>query len=171
MIKPGEVDARLDIRDVIERYGSVQFNPRGFARCPFHQEKTASFKIHGNRFYCFGCGARGGPIDFIMRTQNLTLPQAIVRLDSDYSLGLSWRKPTREERLRAKEEKRIDQALRAWTDQIEQNYLMAIDARQKLWKRLQETGDPELEDYINRMDSILDDTTGRRAWEEWQIMT
>ena len=106
-----------------------------------------------------------------MRTQNLTLPQAIVRLDSDYSLGLSWRKPTREERLRAKEEKRIDQALRAWTDQIEQNYLMAIDARQKLWKRLQETGDPELEDYINRMDSILDDTTGRRAWEEWQIMT
>ena len=52
--------------------------------CPFHEETEASFTVYGDtaRFHCFGCGASGDVLDFVQRTEGLTLPQAIRRLDS-----------------------------------------------------------------------------------------
>ncbi len=47
--------------------------------CPFHAEKTASFIVtpSKNLFHCLGCGAAGGPIDFIMKSQNLPFRAAV----------------------------------------------------------------------------------------------
>jgi DNA primase len=45
--------------------------------CPFHKEKTGSFKIKDNRFHCFGCGAHGDAIDWTQRRQNLDFPDAV----------------------------------------------------------------------------------------------
>ena len=51
--------------------------------CPFHDEAEGSFTVYGDteRFYCFGCGAGGDVLDFIRRVENLSLPEAIARLD------------------------------------------------------------------------------------------
>jgi DNA primase len=52
----------------------------GFIRCPFHGERTASCKIYGNTYHCFGCGEHGDVIDWIQKTENKTLPQAVKAL-------------------------------------------------------------------------------------------
>ena len=51
-------------------------------KCPLHEEKTPSFFVYpGNSFYCFGCHQSGGDvIDFAMKTQNLTFPEAVKLL-------------------------------------------------------------------------------------------
>ena len=52
--------------------------------CPFHQEAEGSFTVYADteRFYCFGCGAGGDVLDFVRRTEGLTLSEAIRRLDN-----------------------------------------------------------------------------------------
>lgn len=51
-------------------------------RCPFHAEKTASFVVtpSKNLFHCLGCGAGGGPIDFVMKAEGLTFRAAVDKL-------------------------------------------------------------------------------------------
>lgn len=51
-------------------------------RCPFHDEKTASFVVTPakNLFHCLGCGAAGGPIDFVMKLDGLTFRAAVDKL-------------------------------------------------------------------------------------------
>lgn len=53
-----------------------------FARCPFHQEKSASFSVSQPKqfYYCFGCGAKGNAIDFLMNHDRMTFPEAVEAL-------------------------------------------------------------------------------------------
>ena len=71
--------------DVVEASG-VQLRGRGRVRqgvCPFHDEAEGSFTVYADteRFHCFGCGATGDVLDFIQRTDGLSLPEAIRKLD------------------------------------------------------------------------------------------
>jgi CHC2 zinc finger len=55
-----EIKARIDLRDLIA--GDLGVRRRGdrvVARCPFHQEKTPSFTVYQDHFFCFGCEAKG----------------------------------------------------------------------------------------------------------------
>ncbi len=80
----------LDFNTVADRYG-LDFNRAGFARCPFHNEKTASFKIK-NRYmaHCFGCGWSGGVISFTMQMFGLDYMQAVHKLVRDFSLPIAF---------------------------------------------------------------------------------
>ncbi len=76
-----EIKYRNDIRDVISGYVTLKragANYNGI--CPFHSEKTPSFTVftagEGN-FYCFGCGAGGDVVSFVMRAENLDYPSAL----------------------------------------------------------------------------------------------
>lgn len=54
---------------------------KGFTKCPFHNEKTASFRIFpDNHAHCFGCDWHGDSIDYLMKTQNLTFKEAVKSL-------------------------------------------------------------------------------------------
>ena len=80
-----ELKARVSLGDVVEVSG-VRLLGRGRVRqgvCPFHEETAPSFTVYddSSRFYCFGCGAGGDVLDFVQRTEGLTLPEAIRRLD------------------------------------------------------------------------------------------
>lgn len=75
--------------EVARRYG---FEPRGgFIRCPFHRERTGSLKLYpGDKgWHCFGCGKGGSVIDFVMELYGIGFTQAVVRLDTDFGLGLA----------------------------------------------------------------------------------
>ena len=84
-----EIVNRLDTAQVFEYYG-IHPNAKGFVCCPFHNEKTPSFKIYdGTRgFHCFGCGAHGNVIDFVKKFFNLNFYEAINKINDDFSLGL-----------------------------------------------------------------------------------
>ncbi|MCL2776180.1 MAG: CHC2 zinc finger domain-containing protein [Oscillospiraceae bacterium] len=77
----------LNIKDVLDFYG-VQINPKDYALCPFHGEKTESFKVYDNNFYCYGCGEHGDIITFVMLYFNLTTIEAAVKLNADFNLDL-----------------------------------------------------------------------------------
>ncbi len=94
--------ARHDLGDTVEAAG-VRLNGRGRVRqgvCPFHDEAEGSFTVYADteRFYCFGCGLGGDVLDFIQRSEDLSLPEAIARLDG--SPGLAPRSAPRPARTR-----------------------------------------------------------------------
>ena len=75
-----EIKFRNNIEDVISSYVTLKragSNMNGL--CPFHSEKTPSFTVFtsSQNFYCFGCGAGGDVITFIMRAENLEYPDAV----------------------------------------------------------------------------------------------
>ncbi len=75
-----EIKFRSDIEDVISSYVTLKRAGSNFnGLCPFHSEKTPSFTVFraSKSFYCFGCGAGGDVITFIMKSENLTYVQAV----------------------------------------------------------------------------------------------
>ena len=58
--------------------------------CPFHNEKTASFKVDQNRglFYCFGCHEKGDTISFTMKKENIDFLAAIEKLATEIGLKI-----------------------------------------------------------------------------------
>ncbi|MDD7176347.1 MAG: DNA primase [Lachnospiraceae bacterium] len=78
-----EVRSRSDIVDVISQY--VKLHKRGsnyVGLCPFHNEKTGSFTVSASKqmYYCFGCGAGGNVITFLMNYENETFPEVLQEL-------------------------------------------------------------------------------------------
>lgn len=74
---------RIDIVDVVERYVPLRKAGQNFvARCPFHNEKTPSFSVSpAKQFYhCFGCGAHGNAISFVMEHGGLGYVEAVKEL-------------------------------------------------------------------------------------------
>jgi len=75
--------ARIDIVDVIQERVPLKKAGRDWsARCPFHDERSASFTVSpAKQFYhCFGCGAHGSAIGFLMNYDRLEFPDAIEEL-------------------------------------------------------------------------------------------
>lgn len=89
-----QITDRLTMTDVFEHYGFTA-NRSGFIICPIHGEKTASLKAYANdkRWKCFGCGAGGSVIDFVMQVFSLNFKQALKQIDVDFGLNL-FEKPT-----------------------------------------------------------------------------
>lgn len=104
--KQQEIFNRVDIISAFERYigGAGNINSKGFCKCPFHNEKTASFKIFksNNSFYCFGCGTGGNVINLVLKALNISYCEAMKRLDADYNLEL-FKKTCKTDVQRAKE--------------------------------------------------------------------
>lgn len=94
-----ELLARSDIVSVVSRYVSLSRRGSGnLGLCPFHNEKTPSFHVSSDKqfFHCFGCGAGGDVISFVMKIENLDFPDAVAKLaewagmelpQSDYGSG------------------------------------------------------------------------------------
>lgn len=75
--------ARINIVDIIGH--RIKIKKRGkdyWGNCPFHNEKTPSFSVSEKKqmYYCFGCGAGGSAIDFLMNYDRLSYPEAIEEL-------------------------------------------------------------------------------------------
>ncbi|MCL2099959.1 MAG: CHC2 zinc finger domain-containing protein, partial [Oscillospiraceae bacterium] len=78
-----EIKHRNGIEEIIARYVTLkQAGSNLVGSCPFHSEKTPSFTVFRNSasFYCFGCGAGGDVVTFIMKIENLDYPSAVGRL-------------------------------------------------------------------------------------------
>ena len=78
-----EIRLQNDIVGVISGY--VPLKQKGssyFGLCPFHNEHTPSFSVSADKqlYYCFGCGASGNVISFIMQAENCDFPEAVQRL-------------------------------------------------------------------------------------------
>lgn len=79
-----QINAANDILDVVSGYIGPMKRAGGVwkALCPFHNERTPSFTVNPQRgtYKCFGCGAGGGPIRFVMQYENLGFVEAARKL-------------------------------------------------------------------------------------------
>ncbi|HHF2956803.1 TPA: DNA primase [Vibrio diabolicus] len=83
--------ARLDIVDIIDARVKLKKKGKNYgACCPFHNEKTPSFSVSQEKqfYHCFGCGAHGNAIDFLMEFDRLEFVEAIEELASYLSLDV-----------------------------------------------------------------------------------
>lgn len=120
-------------REVAECYG---FHPNrtGYICCPFHGEKTASLKLYDGRrgFHCFGCGAGGSVIDFVMRLFDIPLQQAILRINADFSLGFAWDRPDPATQTAVQEGRRREAQRRAELERLEEKH-RELAAEHRYW--------------------------------------
>jgi DNA primase len=88
------VRERTSIVDVVSEY--VTLKPAGGGNvkglCPFHDEKTASFTVAGHKgvYFCYGCGAGGDAIRFVMQQEHLSFVEAVERLANKASIQLRY---------------------------------------------------------------------------------
>ena len=99
-----ELRSRNDIVDVISGYVKLQKKGSNyFGLCPFHNEKSPSFSVSPQKqmYYCFGCGAGGNVITFLMEYESYTFPEALKVLADRAGVKLPEVEYSKEERAKA----------------------------------------------------------------------
>jgi DNA primase len=96
MIREDSIEAlkaRLDVVDVVGSY--VELKKAGVnykSPCPFHDDKSPSFVVSPQKqiYHCFGCGAGGDSVRFVMEYEKLNYPEALEKLADTYNFTLSY---------------------------------------------------------------------------------
>lgn len=119
MISPATIQLVKDRTDLVslvsESVPSLKRRGRSFVGlCPFHKEKSPSFHVSPERgfFHCFGCKESGSAVDFVMKTEGLTFPEAIRRLAERANVEVEETRSD-EERSEAERQKRARDELYA----------------------------------------------------------
>lgn len=102
--KVDQVRSAVNIADFVGQYAQLKKAGKNlFGLCPFHEERTPSFSVNEQKqiFHCFSCGRGGNVFSFIMDLENLSFPEAVVKvadfghvdLPSDYTAASQPRAP------------------------------------------------------------------------------
>src|SRR6201981_3195386 len=116
-LPPGFLDelrSRVSLSALVRRKVKLVRRVREYAGlCPFHQEKSPSFYVVEEKsfFHCFGCGAHGDAIGFVMRADNLDFIAAVEKLAGE--AGRAVPQATPQERERAQRQKTLFEVLEA----------------------------------------------------------
>ncbi|HEY0828055.1 MAG TPA: DNA primase [Bacilli bacterium] len=110
------IDAVLkqhDIVDVVSKY--VHLSKQGknlVGLCPFHSEKSPSFTVTPMKqiYHCFGCGAGGNSIKFIMEVEGYSFPEAVRQLAEDANIPFDWDDTPKEQTEQQKEKAELYKA-------------------------------------------------------------
>ncbi len=114
-----ELLMRADIVDVIDARVPLTKAGKDYkARCPFHDEKTPSFTVSADKqfYHCFGCGAHGSAIGFLMEYEHMSFPEAVEELAG--RIGL----PVPREVHEAEAPRQVDQDLVTILEQADRYY-------------------------------------------------
>ncbi|MDR2212267.1 MAG: DNA primase [Pseudomonadales bacterium] len=125
---------RVDIVDVVSARVKLRKTGKNYSGlCPFHQEKSPSFTVQPEKqfYYCFGCGAGGNAIGFVMDYENLEFPAAVELLAREIGIEVP-----REERGRRAEADREHSHHAVLLDLLEQvNHYFQRQLRQHAQKQ------------------------------------
>gem|GEM_PF-796399 len=103
------IEERVNIVDVVRRYVKLQSaGRRQTGLCPFHKEKTPSFSVNEERqfYHCFGCGAHGNALTFLMNVESLSFREAVKKLGTDFGIRELLQEQSTPEADRSEEERR-----------------------------------------------------------------
>ncbi|MDF2096342.1 DNA primase [Aquibaculum arenosum] len=93
---PERLRDAIAVSELVGRHVRLQRRGREFTGlCPFHSEKSPSFTVNDDKqfFHCFGCGAHGDVIGWVMRWENLSYPEALERLAEQAGIPMPERTP------------------------------------------------------------------------------
>lgn len=138
---------RVDIVEVIDHRVKLKKSGKNYsACCPFHDEKTPSFTVSPDKqfYYCFGCGATGNAIGFLMEYERVSFPDAIENLAKQAGLTVPREEssdPKQREREEAQEKARNTlYSLMEATDQYYQDQLRQHPSKQQAIEYLKRRG-------------------------------
>lgn len=86
-----KVRSAVDIIDIVGRDVKLQQRGRNYVGlCPFHDEKTPSFNVNRQNqlYYCFGCGEGGNVFNYLMKTKNISFPEALQLIAEEVGIEL-----------------------------------------------------------------------------------
>ena len=121
--------AAANIVDIVGEYVTLRRKGVNYeACCPFHNEKTPSFKVSPARgiYKCFGCGKTGNVVRFIMDSESVSYPEALKMLAKKYGIEVREEKMTEEDIARNNNRESMF-ALNAWASEYFQRYMMVED--------------------------------------------
>ena len=94
-----EILERIDLVDLVSRYVNLKrVGKNYFGLCPFHSEKTPSFSVSPDKqlYHCFGCGASGNAITFLMQIEGLSFTEAVKELADIAGVELTFSRREKE---------------------------------------------------------------------------
>jgi DNA primase len=147
-----ELRSRVSLAEMVgRRVRLVRKGREHSGLCPFHNEKTPSFYVVEDKgfFHCFGCGAHGDAIGFLMRADHLDFIEAVERLAGEAGIAVPQQTP--QERERAQRQKTLLDALAAAAQFYETQLWSPVGSRAS--------------DYLTRRG--LDEDTVRRFRLGW----
>lgn len=119
-----EVRERVSAQSAARHYG-VEFDRRGWCRCPFHSDHHASMSFKNGRFRCWSCNASGDAVDFTARLFGLEPMAAVRKLNDDFRLDLPLDKPLNKDTVAAVRQRQQDQRFldefMCWRDRMTKN--------------------------------------------------
>ena len=121
--------AAANIVDIVGDYVTLKRKGVNYeACCPFHQEKTPSFKVSPARgiYKCFGCGKSGNAINFVMESESATYPEALRIIAKRYGIPVKEEEMTPED-LERNNNRESMFALNSWAAEYFQRYMMNED--------------------------------------------
>lgn len=122
---------RIDIVEVVDHRVKLKRTGKNYsACCPFHDEKTPSFTVSPDKqfYYCFGCGASGNSVGFLMDYERLSFPEAVEQLANLAGLEIPRETQSSTERAQAQAKKSL-YGLLEQTDHYFQEQLRTSPAR------------------------------------------
>ena len=140
----------LNMKDIVDKYGIE--TKRNMCHCPFHKDKHPSMKIYEKSFYCFSCNSTRDLIEYIEKYFNLSLLEAMKKINIDFNLGLKIKGRIDKKKfleLKRKHELKKQQELR--NKKIINDKLIEASNRYRI--------------YSNIVDNLKKETT-RENWEE-----
>jgi DNA primase len=97
-----EIKQRLDIVDIVSDYVVLKKKGKDFSGlCPFHDEKSPSFSVSPNKqlYYCFGCGAGGDGIKFLMELGKQSFSEVVLDLAKRYQIPIKTLEPEQKQEI------------------------------------------------------------------------
>ncbi|MCC2595346.1 DNA primase [Pusillimonas sp. MFBS29] len=138
-----ELLARVDVVDVVGRY--VQLRKGGanlLGLCPFHNEKSPSFTVSPTKqfYHCFGCGAHGSAVGFLMEHTGASFPEAVRSLAA--TVGMTVPEEQRSPRQQAADRRRKEEVNRHQQilDAAQAHYLRELKGSQSAIRYLKQRG-------------------------------
>lgn len=172
-----QIKAQVTTEEAARFYGYPPAR-NGFLRCPFHQgDRTPSLKLFPDGgWHCFGCGRGGSSIDFVMELFGITFPQACLRLNADFHLGLTSDTPDRKALSEAR--KKAQEAEERLAQEEEEELALLQEHRYWWAVKLAFAPEPGDGDYIHPLYetavkelpwlAYLLDCMADRRWSRWK---
>ena len=106
-----EIKEQYDMPYVLNMYG-INPDRKGFIRCIFHKEKTASMKVYKDSVYCFGCGRSGDIFTFVQQMDGCSFKDAYLKLGGEYEKKSDWQRKKFQYQLQQKKERQHRELLK-----------------------------------------------------------
>lgn len=118
-VNTDQIKQGINIVDVISQHVNLRKAGKDhIGLCPFHTEKTPSFTVSESKqfFYCFGCGAGGDVLDFVMKTNGLDFLHALKFFGVDVDVAVPETQVRRQKQRRRQEQRKRERDQKAYQE-------------------------------------------------------